>query len=1079
MNHQYSRLIPASAGSGKTYTLMTMLRQGIVGGAWDADPNANRPPLPSPLRPEAITAVTFTEAAAQELRQRIRGTLLAAGRTADAARLEEAYVSTIHALGLRLLRETAFDRGDVLSPRLLNDDEQRQLLRQALGRTTSMQAITANLKRAGFQYTSWNQETAEDKFRQTVLKLIDLRNVMPAARSLDMIQADTQGYIADVYGPTPDRTLAEMAAPLRSAIRDLLEVFPESLAAKHATSATAKAEFNRDFDNLRRALDDPAALEQDWPLWRALGDLRLTKRGCPTPDGYDERAQLVMDAAASLSTHPGPLAEAQAHIGTLLTGADEVVTAYRAFKQESGLLDYGDMVAGAVDALRDDAIRDRLASAMDCVVVDEFQDTNPLQFAMLWRLIESDLPAVMVGDLKQSIMGFQGADPRLFESLNELYPELKSPLHANWRSQPGLMHVINAFSQRLFRDYVPLEPNGKPSALPPLHVVAMPDEKNCKSPKWRAARIAEVFARKLADPEMLVTDRATGQERRLRGGDCAVLCPTHSAIETYADALRQHGIPVRLRADGWFESYEVQMALQALSLAHDPDDRHARLYLAVSALGGSDLDGAVRQLLDGEALQDPAFTSLLDETDAASRLPVNAVIPRILETVGLYDLVAHWPNARQARANLLRLEGLGRDFVDAQPESRTAAGIYGTGIPQFLCWVRQRAESEDHQPRASVIEEDAVELVTWHACKGREWPVVAVCGLYQKIEPRLPDLRLQYDDFSAIDRILDSAKLAYTPDYVDPDAKERSLGSLREEHQAQILREIYVAITRPREQLLLEWPLYKADADQPTRAGLLQRHLAMRLDDDAIELIGGEKVPALVEHAEEGKGVTVTTRAESCSRVVYGRLAARCERSEVVLTPDAVQPSALKGDGGTSLTREVIEYAPSLELPYHEDAAAVGTFVHRAFELGFDEERIVAALRMDAENLWPGESGQVLESLSRNVRLFHETMRSHFQVERMRPEVSLLSCESSSPVFNGVVDLLAEGKGRTVFVDHKTDRESDSDALAARHAPQLLAYRSAVSDCRLLLNAVRSGQLIELIPAAPYHGLRTIAAAVT
>ena len=91
---------------------------------------------------------------------------------------------------------------------------------------------------------------------------------------------------------------------------------------------------------------------------------------------------------------------------------------YAAAKREAGLVDYSDMIAMAGQLLRERSdVLDTLVKRVDCLVVDEFQDTNPLQFALLWQLKEAGVPTLVVGDLKQAIMGFQGADPRLFEAL--------------------------------------------------------------------------------------------------------------------------------------------------------------------------------------------------------------------------------------------------------------------------------------------------------------------------------------------------------------------------------------------------------------------------------------------------------------------------------------------------------------------------------------------------------------------------------------------------------------------------------------------------------------------------------------
>ena len=143
----------------------------------------------------------------------------------------------------------------------------------------------------------------------------------------------------------------------------------------------------------------------------------------------DTLSSAVMAAANELPHHPGPLAYAIAHVQALLSAGQEVLVHYAEAKQEAGLVDYSDMIAiaGQLFRSRPDVLQ-TLVQRVDCLVVDEFQDTNPLQFALLWQLKEAGVPTIVVGDLKQAIMGFQGADPRLFEALISQHPEA-SQLH--------------------------------------------------------------------------------------------------------------------------------------------------------------------------------------------------------------------------------------------------------------------------------------------------------------------------------------------------------------------------------------------------------------------------------------------------------------------------------------------------------------------------------------------------------------------------------------------------------------------------------------------------------------------------
>ena len=150
-------IIPAGAGSGKTYTIQKKLAQWIKEGK---------------VAPDRIVAVTFTEAAASELRDRIRTELVREGRLDDALKLDQAYISTIHSFGLRILTEFAFDAGISPIPRLLIEDEEKILIRRALAVTDRADLVMDNLMAHGYRFDYNSQEGPEDQFRNKVLNLI-------------------------------------------------------------------------------------------------------------------------------------------------------------------------------------------------------------------------------------------------------------------------------------------------------------------------------------------------------------------------------------------------------------------------------------------------------------------------------------------------------------------------------------------------------------------------------------------------------------------------------------------------------------------------------------------------------------------------------------------------------------------------------------------------------------------------------------------------------------------------------------------------------------------------------------------
>ena len=200
---------------------------------------------------------------------------------------------------------------------------------------------------------------------------------------------------------------------------------------------------------------------------------------------------------------------------------------------------------------------------IDCVVIDEFQDTNPVQFALLWRLARHAPRCLIVGDTKQAIMGFQGADPRLSEALNASLPEAVEPLTRNWRSSPPIMDLVNTLGPALFGEgYIPLAPQRPDPGLDWLEVIHLPKPKDCPPQHAIAARIHEMLAR-----AEIVTDRHTGQPRPVRPDDIAVLLYRTDKGVAQAAALRDLGLPVRITAEGWRSSLATRVAGHALAVA--------------------------------------------------------------------------------------------------------------------------------------------------------------------------------------------------------------------------------------------------------------------------------------------------------------------------------------------------------------------------------------------------------------------------------------------------------------------------------------------------------------------------------
>lgn len=1020
-------IIPAGAGSGKTYTIQQQLGKWVVDGL---------------IAPERIVAVTFTEAAAAELRERIRAKLLSLGRLEDAIKLDQAYISTIHGFGLRLLTEFAFDAGLSPRPRLLNEDEENTLIRLALARTEKADVITSNLARFGYNFDFNSKKSAEESFRDDLLKIVTLLRSAGWSEESDTYSTFAAKWIRERYGVTGDGE--QLTKHLHRAVTRLLDAYPESLAREYGNSAAAEKAFRQDFKSLKAATDE-STLNSDWKLWKQLRELRQSKRGCQLPDDYDELASAVIEAANALPTHPGPREQAVLHIESLIAAGQEVLVHYAQAKREAGLVDYGDMIAMAEEMLRSrPEVLNTLAQRIDCLVVDEFQDTNPLQFALLWQLKDAGVPTVTVGDLKQAIMGFQGADPRLFDALIRQNEDIADPLPNNWRSQPGLMHFINAVGPVLFGDeYTSLAPKGAASVQQPIELIDFPVKARKGQHTVRALSVGERLKALLEDPTQEITDRRTKQRRRLRGGDIAVLCPTHIMLADYADVLRGMGLRVRLQEDGWHTSRVVQLACQAMAYVANPSDRHAALYLAVTELGSLDLKAALEQLITDGKIVDPVLAQLDVLAANIKDRTLFALVADTFAALNLFDVISVWPNADQCRANLLRLQAEAGEFMDANREALASGGYYGSGIQSFLAWLNAKVEQKDknNQPDPRVVDEDAIQLVTWHSSKGREWPVVFVCGMDRSLSPKLPHMALGYSSFENLSQLIEQAQIEYSPKFSAPESDDRFLEALQITTELESRRLIYVALTRAREKLVMEWPSYLANKDGLTYWSILASELTPSRQDATIT-VGDTSFPCVVREGESelpedlgtGDGITAGMLAS------IGRRAIQRGVVPEGLVPDSVVPSGMESQQGATPARqplESIQYHEELDLDIELSGTALGTFLHRCFE-------ILGANPGNAENI-SGVTGVELSegspaSIAAIVISFEQWVKAHCSPTAIHRELPLLGVDDNGSVVSGTADLVLETVEGVWIIDHKSDQVDDREAAFDSYLPQLECY---------------------------------------
>jgi ATP-dependent exoDNAse (exonuclease V) beta subunit len=1045
-------LIKAGAGAGKTYTIQSTLADWIKQGI---------------VRADRVLAVTFTNDAANEMRTRIRLALLKEGMMAEARLLQKSNISTIHAFGLEILKSFAYEAGKSPAPRQLTEQEQDFLLRKAMDQVQAIQPVLDKLEHYGYKggYKGEDFQEADEQLTDTILALINkLRSLGKGFNTTpgeaDALLRQAKGAITTTYGHV-QKDGAPYADELWQAIEAVRAEYPDEKTLRH------KDEWGNN-DNTRAFVDSIYSatrekLDRDWKVWASLqftDKLKKIRDKHPRAD----LAEPIWNAAEKLSVHPGPLNDALKHIECLINGVLETLAAYQHTKEQAGLVDYGDMVHLANDMLEahPDWL-DEISGDYDCLIIDEFQDTNPLQYALLRRFQANSKYTLIVGDLKQSIMSFQGSDSRLFAELlneGEQTADVVKELDNNWRSTPELMTFINDVGTALFGSkYQVLTPKTDyQSDLPAVQALRFSKDAwnlNASSRSPKPGFTAEgniALANHLADliaSGSQITDRHTGQKRPIRGSDIAVLARGHSRLGKIAEALRNAGIEVQIQQPGFLACEAVQWVLNALQAINNRRDNYAWLDLLTSPLMSGHSTERLSELLASYEPKTALKHSLKDLLEPLGKTlrkqPVKNQLLTLIEEAQLFEALNKHPQGLQYRANLIKLIGLAEEFEALQPETLNAMGIAGKNASTFPVWLDQNKDSIDEQPGADPQAENAVVLKTWHSSKGLEWPVVMVLDAEKASEPRFPSISMAYP-VGGIDTMLKESFVQILQQFEDRVTKEKFV-RLMDAEQTETNKNLhYVALTRAREQLIL--PCWEGFSD-----GSLLSYV-----NPLLKFSGGIGNSVLYDEKQ---------LIASCAKTHEFRVN-NAERIGMVIEKDeqrsklfhTIAPSLSKGRANQDLSEtESTTYSPVLNLASFTGIPAndLGSWVHRLYRVYFMQSDLLdKALAMRPACV---ENDRQKQELTDHLEALRgELVKASGSVLEWCSELPVTRIKHSGQVESGEIDLLVRDVSGWILIDHKTD----NCASATKYRDQILAYQRI---CRTLnvhrscINWSRSGRL--------------------
>jgi ATP-dependent helicase/nuclease subunit A len=1052
-------VLEASAGTGKTRVLVDRYLALLDAG----------------VDPAHILAITFTRKAAAEMRERILtdlATRYPARWQALRDRAQDIAVSTIDAFCFALLREFPLEAGLDPGFSLADETEIARLTEMAIDaalRESRRRASRDEAVRLAFAQLSLS------RLAQGLRALLERRFVAPAA-----LRTYLRGRIRGA------RSEAMVAAQVRDTLRREIAALPGGARGVTDSGPAGHPGFELGRRDLERLLhDDPltpaevrAAIDgvANWVLTRA-GEVRkrpvARKADFASPAAYATHTAALPGAGAAVLA---ALARFDGGLNVLLArGIYRIfrltLRRYRETLVLHDALDFSEVLARAVALLRQmdefSRSRFRLESRYQHVLVDEFQDTSRLQWALVAELIRSwgegaglgDASSVppsifVVGDRKQSIYRFRDADVSLLDEATQYIEQLgpqaqvRRAITQSFRSVPALLAFTNDVAAAMvdpgapgavaFRyadtDRFPVAPaSGDRDRPDALGLVIGDDAEAC------ARGVAQEIVTLLA--EGTVTDRETRGPRRVRPGDVAILFRSRESHREFEQALADRHVPSYVyKGLGFYDADEIKDLVALVRFLAVPDsDLRAAALLRSRLVGLS--DEGLRRLAPSlaAALQDGVHDGLaLSPADAealgrwreavprwqalAASSPPADVVDRILEETAY---AFEWRGARagQARENVKKFRALLRRIQNRG---------YAT-MARISAHIDRLSAGDESNAALNAL--DAVNLMTIHASKGLEFPIVFVVNITRATGGIPPAMRVVAGD--------DDRPLVAVSTY-DRDTARVEAGQDREETK----RLAYVALTRARERLYLSAPVPR------TGRAVLRGSLAEVLPPDLVALLATLPPPQAV--ALEWAGSGGTHRFRVCDVPPAQEIT---EASPLVVATDDDVPSSLlplpppASPRGSVIAQALGQAVPARTAGVFEgeadDELLIGRLVHRLLARGRPTMSDADLAGLTRTLVAADEEGAVAAALEGEVVRLYRAVHQDADLRRWlsHPDarfevpVSLRVDEPDGTmrIVRGTIDCVVPVDGRVLVIEFKTGQPR------RWHERQLEIYRDAVA----------------------------------
>ena len=1066
--------INAGAGSGKTTELTKILSKELC-------------KKDEKVKPSEVILTTFTKLAASEFRQKAREVLYeiiknepdndTKKQLSDIAnQMDAATIGDVHAVSLSFIQKYWYLAGISPDAKVMSEDDMQIYISQSLG-----DYVTKTDLAFFTEYCNYFDIDNPLFWQDELLSVIE---------KINHYDVDLNGCI-DMSNKTINAIFNENGNLDEELLKEFQNILTEQIESYNEDIKKKAKEFLSEKPNYHVLLNIYKEISGNTFLGAQSRLTPFVEKMKGDFQEFVKNIKSVLLSSKSTDSWKSPQEMMTTMVQTIFRIASNWNDGFKAFKDRRHIIDYNDMEEKFLKLLDSEDVCSEIKADYKLMMVDEFQDSSPIQLSIFKKLSDLIKHSYWVGDPKQSIYGFRGADVSLVNDLIKLFDDEKEKqenglnlysLPKSYRSRSKLVNLVNGCFTRAFNgiiNNVELEPARQDEeglSEPLAHW-------NCSGNMNQNKTFIEKTAdrvKKLLDSNLKVKPKGAQSVRDIEPGDIAILCLKNSECKSYAKALAARGIPVSFVNDDISQQIEIHLVISLLQLIIEPSNKHVRAELlrllnddSTTVILNSRLDYLYKQSLEREQEENPDDQKLPDEwmnnnpliekliafMKAGRDFSVSDLVENVIYALSLPEVVAKWGEKEIRQQNLSTVRALARQYDSHCQQMGIGASV--GGFISYLSYAKVENKIDN-----SI---NAVKVLTYHKSKGLEWNYVIMDSLFDnKLKDDhfalwnywgVREMRSKDNDHYVIQylpRIMSSITYKSTlPQlYLDNVIQLSSYKAIKERETNQLRHLLYVGMTRARDYLTTLGRCSNARNNRsiPTAYWIKNAGISEGVMNQSLGVLWGEK--NLDGNPEDITNIPEADKSKATEYKYFDYPELAISERE----PKYLSPSKLPK---IEFAKENIEILDDLKCRienYDTDdtnQAAAGTCIHNIFAvyaptLSHEENVDKATSIRNGNNMYGiiSEPEEVINSIEHLYAWLEQTYGKASSVKHEVPFIQPLPGQ----IVHGEIDLLWYlNDHECVLIDFKNFpgsraniEDPNNDHYAGLYASQLKAYRDVL-----------------------------------